>query len=114
MGTDSAPDPVYIVYCTCPNMETAQTLAQTLVAEDLAACVNILPGVTSVYRWEGQVETDAERLLIIKTTASCSATLTARIEQLHPYDVPEVIAHPITAGHEHYLNWVRQCTAKHS
>lgn len=102
---------VYVAYCTCPDTDTAQALAQTLVAERLAACVNALPGVTSVFRWESQVETDSEVLLIIKTTEPCVAPMTARIVALHPYDVPEVISHPITAGHETYLDWVRQCTA---
>jgi periplasmic divalent cation tolerance protein len=112
MATSPHAEQVYVAYCTCPSEDEAQSIAQTLVAEDLAACVNILPGVTSVYRWQGQVETDAEALLIIKTTEGCCQSLTARIEQLHPYDVPEVIAYPITTGHENYLNWVRQCTAK--
>ncbi|MBK1705920.1 divalent-cation tolerance protein CutA [Halochromatium glycolicum] len=111
MSNQSDSQQVYVAYCTCPNAETAQSLAEALVSERLAACVNALPGVTSVYRWESQVETDTEVLLIIKTTEPCITPMTARIASLHPYDVPEVISHPITTGHENYLDWVRQCTA---
>lgn len=111
METRPDPEQVYLSYCTCPDAETAQTLAQTLVAEHLAACVTVLPGLISVYRWQAQIETDAEVLLLIKTTQACVAALAARIETLHPYDVPEVISHPIITGNQHYLDWVRQCTA---
>jgi periplasmic divalent cation tolerance protein len=112
MSTQHNDQQVHVAYCTCPNAEMARSLAETLVAEDLAACVNIIPGITSVYRWESQVETDSEVLLLIKTSEPTIAAMTARITSLHPYDVPEVISHPITAGHENYLDWVRQCTAK--
>jgi len=111
MGTQSTPEPVSISLCTCPDTQTARTLAQTLVAERLAACVNILPGIISVYRWQAEIETDNEVLLIIKTSEQLLDALAARIETLHPYDVPEVISHPITAGNKNYLDWVRQCTA---
>lgn len=111
MGTQPTPESVYLTLCTCPDAQTAQSLAQTLVAERLAACVNIMPGVVSVYRWQAKIETDTEVLLIIKTTERQVAALAARIETLHPYDVPEVISHPITAGNKNYLDWVRQCTA---
>lgn len=111
MGTHSALEPVYLTFCTCPDAQTAQSLAQTLVAERLAACVNIMPGVVSLYRWQDKIETDTEVLLMIKTTERQVAALAARIETLHPYDVPEVISHPITTGNKNYLDWVRQCTA---
>lgn len=111
MGTHPTPEPVYLSLCTCPDMQTGQALAQTLVSEQLAACVNILPGVVSVYQWQSEIETDNEVLLIIKTTESLVGALAARIETLHPYDVPEVISHAITAGNKNYLDWVRQCTA---
>ncbi|MFP4062701.1 MAG: divalent-cation tolerance protein CutA [Halochromatium sp.] len=111
MGTRPDPEQVYLSYCTCPDLETAQALARTLVAEHLAACVNVLPGLISVYRWQARIETDAEVLLLMKTTQARVADLAARIDSLHPYEVPEVISHPITAGHPHYLDWVRQCTA---
>lgn len=111
MGTQADPERVYLSYCTCPNAEVADQIARALVAERLAACVNILPGVQSVYRWEEQVETEAEVLLIIKSTARCVDAMIERIETLHPYEVPEVIAFPITVGNKNYLDWVRQCTA---
>ncbi|WP_206171745.1 divalent-cation tolerance protein CutA [Thiorhodococcus mannitoliphagus] len=98
--------------CTCPNRETAIALARALVAEHLAACVSLLPGVTSVYRWEGRVEEDDELLLLIKTTAERTNDLTERLRQLHPYDVPEIIAVPITEGLEEYLSWVAACTTE--
>ncbi len=97
-----------VVFCSCPDVQSAGLLADTLVEERLAACVTRLPGVTSVYRWEGALQRDAEVLLIIKTTAERLANLSARIESLHPYEVPEVIAIPVTGGSERYLGWVGQ------
>jgi periplasmic divalent cation tolerance protein len=102
---------IYLAYCTCPTRESAQALAETLVGERLAACVNILPGVSSVFRWEGQIETASELLLMIKTSAPQVTLMIDRITEVHPYDVPEVICHPIAAGQNRYLDWVRQCTA---
>jgi len=101
---------VHIAFCTCPDVEVAESLADDLVEAGLAACVNILPGVRSIYRWQGAVERGEEALMMIKTTGARLTALVARIRELHPYDVPEVICHPITAGHDHYLDWVRQCT----
>ena len=97
-----------VVLCSCPDVASAGQLADTLVEERLAACVTRLPGATSVYHWEGSVHRDPEVLLIIKTTAGRLATLTARIESLHPYEVPEVIAIPVAGGSERYLGWVGQ------
>jgi periplasmic divalent cation tolerance protein len=111
MSTADA-DAVHVVFCTCPNADVAESLAARLVEERLAACVNILPGVRSVYTWQGTVEQDEELLLMIKTTRARLDELVARVRALHPYDVPEVIGHPITAGHDAYLDWVRQCTTK--
>ena len=97
-----------IVFCSCPDVDSAGRLADTLVEERLAACVTRLPGATSVYRWEGAVQRDTEVLLIIKTTAERLANLTARIEALHPYEVPEVLAVPVAGGAERYLAWLGQ------
>lgn len=97
-----------IVFCSCPDPATAARLAEALVEEHLAACVTCLPGATSVYRWEGSVQRDAEVALMIKTTAERLANLSARIEDLHPYEVPEVIAVPVAGGSERYLAWVGQ------
>jgi periplasmic divalent cation tolerance protein len=103
-------DNVYLALCTCPDQATAEALAGSLVEQGLAACVNIVPGVLSMYRWQGSLVRDSEVLLLIKTTAQRLAELTAQIERQHPYDVPEVIAHPIVAGLDNYLEWVRTCT----
>lgn len=97
-----------VVFTTCPDEATAKELADALVGERLAACVNRLPGVRSTYRWEGEVRDDAEVLLIVKTSADRVGNLCARIEQLHPYQVPEAIAVDIGAGSERYLDWLGQ------
>ncbi|NBC15259.1 MAG: divalent cation tolerance protein CutA [Gammaproteobacteria bacterium] len=109
MSDTNAAD-VHVVFCTCPDPAVAESLAGALVQAGLAACATMLPGAVSIYSWQGRIERDSEALLMIKTTAARLPALTERIRQLHPYDVPEVIAHPITAGHDSYLDWVRQCT----
>lgn len=95
-----------VVLSAVANAEDAVRLARTLVDRGLAACVNVLPGVTSIYRWKGKVETDEERLLVIKTRVERFEALREAIVSLHPYEVPEVIALPITAGHAPYLAWL--------
>ena len=95
------------VFVTAPDAEVAERLGRTLVEERLAACVNIVSDVLSVYRWEGEVQRDAEALLIVKTTADALAALEARTVELHPYTVPEVIALPVVGGHGPYMDWVR-------
>ena len=97
-----------VVFCSCPDGTTASSLAETLVSERLAACVTRVAGVESVYHWQGRVHQDAEVLLIIKTSAERLATLSARIEALHPYEVPEVLAVAVTGGSERYLAWLGQ------
>jgi periplasmic divalent cation tolerance protein len=96
-----------LVLCSCPDAKTARELAGVLVEQRLAACVNILPGVTSVYAWEGRIETTEEQLLLIKTMAGHYLALEACIKQRHPYDVPEIIAVPIERGSADYLDWLR-------
>ena len=96
-----------LAYCTCPNPDVADRLARTLVEERLAACVSRVPGLVSTYRWQGQVEVAAEVLLLIKTTQERFEALRTRLVELHPYDVPEVIACAIVAGHAPYLDWLR-------
>lgn len=98
---------------TAPEGVPAETLARALVAEGLAACVNRVPGVQSTYRWEGQVRDDRETLLVIKTTAPAYPALERRIRELHPYDVPEVIALPIARGSEPYLSWLDASVTAH-
>jgi periplasmic divalent cation tolerance protein len=99
-----------IVFVTAPNNEDAQKIGRKLVSEKLAACVNILPGITSIYTWEGEICEDGEVLLIIKTRAALFDTLSTIVQAEHPYEVPEVIAVPITAGSASYLHWIKEAT----
>lgn len=96
-----------IVFCTCPNMGTAEAIAKRLVGESLAACVNIVPGLKSMYLWKGAVETDDELLLIIKTSDSRYPALEAAILDAHPYELPEIVCVPIVAGLSGYLSWIQ-------
>ena len=102
-----APDPILLCYCSCPDADSARTIAETLVEERLAACVNQLAGIRSTYRWQGKVTSDTETLLLIKTSAACFEALKARLLQMHPYELPELIAVPVEYGHTAYLDWVR-------
>ena len=97
-----------LVLCTCPSEIVAQDIAHILVSEKLAACINILPKVTSVYAWQEKIESDPEILLMIKTQADKFESLSTRIKVLHPYEVPEVIALNIQQGDKHYLNWITE------
>jgi periplasmic divalent cation tolerance protein len=96
-----------LVMCTCPTREVASAIATALLEERLAACINQLPGVKSLYRWEGRIEDDEELLLLIKTTAERFPALEKRVRNLHPYDVPEIIGLPLTAGSDDYFEWIR-------
>ena len=102
---------ILLALCTCPDDTTAEGIARTLVQERLAACVNRIPGLTSVYLWQGRVEQDRETLLLIKTTDARFAALASRLRALHPYDLPEIIAIPVTKGLPEYLQWVSTCTS---
>ena len=95
-----------IILCTCPDLATAERIAETVVGERLAACVNIVPGLASIYRWEGQIQRDTELLLLIKTRQAVYPLLEARIRELHPYQIPEIIALPIQTGSAAYLDWM--------
>ncbi|GGA47805.1 divalent-cation tolerance protein CutA [Dyella nitratireducens] len=103
----SDPTTVLLCYCTCPHAASAQHLADALVGESLAACVNRIPGIHSTYRWKGKVTTDVEELLLIKTTVERFEALKQRLLALHPYELPELIAVPVERGHTAYLDWVR-------
>jgi periplasmic divalent cation tolerance protein len=96
----------YLVLSTVARAEDAERIGRALVEGGLAACVNVLPAVTSIYRWKGKVEREEERLLLIKTRAERFAALRETLVALHPYEVPEVIALPITDGHAPYLEWL--------
>jgi periplasmic divalent cation tolerance protein len=106
MTTDPAPDQVLLVFSTAPDAEAAQRLARQLVEERLAACVNVLPGLRSVYEWQGEVRDEAEVLCLIKTRRSLFEVLRARLEALHPYEVPEIIGVALAEGNAPYLAWV--------
>ncbi len=106
--TSTDPATVLLCYCSCPDAASAQAIAEALVGERLAACVSRLPAVHSTYRWQGAVTRDSEELLLIKTTAGRFDVLKTRLLELHPYDLPELIAVPVQRGHEAYLDWVRQ------
>lgn len=95
-----------IVLVTTANAEEAARIAEVLVSERLAACVNIVPGIESIYRWEGKVTRDSESLMIIKTTGERYDTLELRVKELHSYSTPEVIALRIDRGSEQYLKWI--------
>ena len=95
-----------VVLMTAGSQEEAEEIANTLVKEMLAACVNVLPGVTSVYRWEGKVQRDQEWLLIAKTTRQVLDDLVQRVQALHSYDLPEVVAIPVVGGNQAYLRWI--------
>jgi periplasmic divalent cation tolerance protein len=100
-----------VLLCTCGSEAEGRRLAEALVDSKLAACVNLLPGVQSVYRWEGNIERASEVLLLIKSTAEHLQDLQDRIIELHSYDTPEIIALPIAAGLDKYLQWIRHETA---
>lgn len=101
-----------VVYITAPPGEEAQRLAGALVQEKLAACVSRIAGVESTYTWEGRVERDTEDLLIVKTRADLFDRLKERVQALHGYDVPEIIAVPIVQGSESYLEWMSASLSK--
>lgn len=101
-----------IVLCTAPDQSAAEHIAGALVDERLAACVNILPGVTSIYSWQGKREADREVVLIIKTREGVYQSLEQRIVALHPYELPEVVAVPLVGGLAGYLGWIDEMTGK--
>ncbi|HEX8029945.1 MAG TPA: divalent-cation tolerance protein CutA [Vicinamibacterales bacterium] len=105
-----ASDQFVVALTTLPADGDVETFARQLVEEKLAACVNILPTMRSVYRWKGGVESADERQLVIKTTAARLAALESRLRTLHPYDLPEFIVLPITQGSVSYLSWLSDST----
>ena len=107
----SAAVSVLVCFCTCPDRTVADGLAEALVAERLAACVNVVPGLHSVYRWQGAIERSDETLLLIKTTRAGLPALSARIVALHPYELPEVVAVEVAGGLSAYLDWVAEQVA---
>jgi periplasmic divalent cation tolerance protein len=100
--------PITMAIVTAPSHDVADRLVTTIVEERLAACGNIVPGLTSIYHWEGALQRASEVLIIFKTTRAVLAQLMARVEEIHPYDVPEVLAVPVTAGLDAYSAWVAE------
>ncbi|GAA4871359.1 divalent-cation tolerance protein CutA [Ferrimonas pelagia] len=97
-----------VVLCTCPDESAGKALAAHLLQQGLAACINLIPGVLSMYQWDGKLCEERECQLVIKTRAEQQPALEAAICQHHPYDVPEIIALPIQWGHQAYLDWIKQ------
>jgi periplasmic divalent cation tolerance protein len=95
-----------VVFSTVARAEDAERIGRALVERGLAACVNVVPGLVSIYRWQGQVESQEERLLVIKTRGERFEALREALVALHPYEVPEVVALPVAAGHAPYLAWL--------
>ena len=96
----------HIAVTTCPTLEIATQLANDVIEQQLAACVNIIPAIKSVYKWKGKIEHDSESLLIIKTMKQQLASLEKLVLKLHPYETPEFISMPIESGSKAYLDWI--------
>jgi len=111
MGTRSAASQIIAVLVTCPNRRVAETVGRTMVEERLAACANIVPGLTSIYRWQGKVCRDREVLVVMKTCRRRFPALARRVRAVHPYPVPEIVGVPVAVGSAEYLAWVAESTA---
>lgn len=107
----SSPESAQLIFCTCPDQATAEKIAHVLVETNLAACVNCLPGTTSIFQWQGQIESVQEHLLLIKSHRSRYQALEAAIVANHPYEVPEIIAISIDQGSPAYLRWIDSCVS---
>jgi periplasmic divalent cation tolerance protein len=110
----STVDPIFMLFTSCPDAATATGLARALVGERLAACVTRLDGAHSTYRWHGEISEDHEVQLLIKTTGSRLDAAIARVQALHPYELPECIAVETRAGLPAYLDWIRAQTREES
>jgi len=103
---------ICMVFCTCPDEQVAEKLAARLLKQRLAACVNIIPDIRSIYRWNGEINRDSEALMVIKTAVEEYEALESCLREHHPYDVPEVVCLPVQAGLPEYLAWVAKETRK--
>jgi periplasmic divalent cation tolerance protein len=102
---------IQLLFCTCPDAPTAERIAEALVDRRLAACVNIVPGITSIYRWQEAVERSNEQLLLIKSASERYDQLEAAVRELHPYELPELIAVEAAGGLPPYLAWIVESTS---
>ena len=109
---DDATGELLLVLTTMPDAASAEQLARSLVEEQLIACANLVPGLLSVFRWKGEIQAENEVLLLIKTRRALLGRLGSRLTDLHPYDVPEMLALPVEAGLEAYCRWVADETGK--
>lgn len=100
-----------VVYITIPNSETGEKIANTIVEKRLAACASIVPGLSSIYHWQGEICNETELLLIAKTRDSLFERLEQEVKSIHPYQVPEIIALPIIKGSREYLDWIDESTS---
>ncbi len=98
-----------LIFCTCPDQKSAEDIAGHLINQKMAACVNIVPSITSMYEWQGKVETSQEHLLLIKSHTDKYEALASLIKSHHPYELPEIIAVPIERGLPEYLQWINTC-----
>jgi len=95
-----------LVLSTCPDKACAERIAESLVTQRLAACVTILPQITSIYRWQGKIEKDSEVMMLIKTSTACYPALESALKQQHPYELPEILAVSVDEGSPDYLAWI--------
>ena len=102
------PTELCLVYMTAGSADEAATIGETLVAEHLAACINLIDGMTSVYRWEGKIQRETETVMIAKTTKDRVATLSERVREMHSYSCPCIVVLPIGSGNADFLNWISE------
>lgn len=109
MSRSSTSDPtVSLIYSTCPDVETALAIGRRIVEEGVAACVNVLPGMISIYRWKGEIEDAREAVLIVKTTRACAAAAEEALARHHPYDEPAILRLTVEGGAPSYLTWIME------
>ncbi len=112
MTGNTSPDDLIVVLSNTESAESAARMARELVGRKLVACVNVVPGVRSFYRWKGEIAEDDEHLMVIKTRRSLFEQVRICMRELHPYELPEIIALPLQEGDPGYLAWVHECTAE--
>ncbi len=100
-----------LVYVTAPNRDEALRIGRAIVTEALAACANVLDGMTSLYHWNGEIQTESEALLLLKTRSELTTLVVKRVQELHPYDVPAIIVLPIEGGSNLFLSWIGEETS---